>query len=611
MADKKQNNSKNDALYQWISYDLQRMKAELMKEMKISSIQLGALYDRVKADKDESSTAIAQEIRYSYKQNQNIYDGIASMVKGEISEKLNALQEKLQAIDKLETILNDLGELKYNYSQLQTSFEGVSAWTEGATPKLDQLVEKSDYLEAIYAKVADQNCELSEEECAKIANAVDEKSSVHSAQVLEAINAIPVAENVDYTRIVEEVGDKVLELLNELKATETAPVVENAPIDYEKIAGDTAGKVVESLPYPDRVDYARIEAMLANVSVSAPEVDYERLAEVVASKVVVPEIDYDRLAEAVAEKITAKGMSADVVLDDEGIAKVAEAVSEKIAVPQAEAVDYDRVAEIVEEKFSSISIVCEYQPVEEEVVEEAVEEAPVEEVAEEPVVEEAPVEEVVEEPVVEETPVVEEPVVDTAQAEAEKELAVAESVAFEEDMQGQLVDAETGLVVRLKRSFTAKLRQSEEVVKEFYSDVKNGLVSYKRINSNVSWHGDRFNYGRDTVAKINICGKTLCVYLALDPNDPELKSTVYHQKDVGNQKAYESTPFMVKVKSEAGAKKAVRLVSILAEKLGAEKEENYQEVNYVQEYAYQSTKQLYEEGFIKATKEKKVDLSNF
>lgn len=610
MADKKQNNSKNDALYQWISYDLQRMKAELMKEMKISSIQLGALYDRVKADKDDSSAAIAQEIRYSYKQNQNIYDGIASMVKGEVSEKLNAVQEKLQAIEKLETILNDLGELKYSYSQLQGAFEGVSAWTEGATPKLDQLVEKSDYLEAIYAKVADQTCELSEEECAKIANAVDEKSSVHSAQVIEAINAIPVAENVDYTRIVEEVGDKMLELLNELKATETvAEVAEYEAIDYEKIAGDTAGKVVESLPYPDRVDYARIEAMLANVTATAPEIDYDRLAEAVASKVVVsqtaPEIDYDRLAEAVAEKITMKGMSADVVLDEEGIAKVAEAVAEKIAIPQAEAVDYDRVAEIVEEKLSSISIVCEYEPVE-EVTEEVVEEAPVvEEVVEETIAE------VVEEtPAVEEAPAVEE-VVDTAQAEAEKELAVAESVAFEEDMQGQLVDAETGLVVRLKRSFTAKLRQSEEDVKAYYSDVKNSLVSYKRINSNVSWHGDRFNLGRDTIAKINICGKTLCVYLALDPNDPELKSTVYHQKDVGNQKAYESTPFMVKVKSEAGAKKAVRLVAILADKLGAEKEENFQDVNYVQEYAYQSTKQLYEEGFIKATKEKKVDLSNF
>ena len=91
-------------------------------------------------------------------------------------------------------------------------------------------------------------------------------------------------------------------------------------------------------------------------------------------------------------------------------------------------------------------------------------------------------------------------------------------------------------------------------------------------------------------------------------NDPELKQTVYHQKDVSAQKAYESTPFMVKVKSDAALKKALRLVAILAEKLGAEKDEKFEAVDYVEKFAYESTKQLFEEGYIKATKEKKVEL---
>ena len=108
---------------------------------------------------------------------------------------------------------------------------------------------------------------------------------------------------------------------------------------------------------------------------------------------------------------------------------------------------------------------------------------------------------------------------------------------------------------------------------------------------------------------MTIVGKTLILYLDLDPNDPEFKTTVYHQKDVGNQKAYESTPFMVKIKSDAALKKALRLVAALAEKLGTEKEANYEAVDYVAEFAYQTTKQLFEEGFIKATKEKKVDLN--
>ena len=152
------------------------------------------------------------------------------------------------------------------------------------------------------------------------------------------------------------------------------------------------------------------------------------------------------------------------------------------------------------------------------------------------------------------------------------------------------------------------MKQSEDKVKGYYSDIKNELTSYKRINSNVSWHGDRFNFGRDTVAKVNICGKTLCFYLALDPEDPEYKTTIYHQKNVGHQRAYESTPFMVKIKSDAAAKKALRLVGYLAEKLGTDKEETFEAVDYVEEFKYASTKELFDEGFIKVTKEKKVDL---
>lgn len=65
---------------------------------------------------------------------------------------------------------------------------------------------------------------------------------------------------------------------------------------------------------------------------------------------------------------------------------------------------------------------------------------------------------------------------------------------------------------------------------------------------------------------------------------------------------------MVKVKSDAAVKKALRLVGFLAEKIGTEKKESFETVDYVEQFAYQSTKQLFEEGFIKATKEKKVDL---
>ena len=558
----------------------------------------------------------------------------------------------------------------------------------------------------IYAIVTEINNKLvslpTEEDYNRLVEAVaaktEETAANHSRQVVDAIAALPTAENIDYNRIVEEIGDKVLDILQQVKDEETQPAEETEKIDYDRIICGSAEKVVESLPYPEKVDYERIEkafaldidaiaeAVAAKIAIpaapaapefnyesladmvaarivapAAPEVDYERLADMVAARIAAPEVDYERLSDLVIEKMTAgTEQTCEVMLDEDGINEIANKVADKIVPAESidydkvcqaaqaaqilpDPVDYDRIAEIVEDKLNSeeptydlvideegiaalakgvseelcqFCVPCEAceEPTE-EAVEEVVEEAPVEEaVVEEEVIEEPAVEEVAEEPAVEEAPA-EEAVAEEAPAEeavAEEAPAVEELAATEvvyQEVGDDLVDAETGLVIRLKRSFTAKMKQSDEKVKGYYSDIKNELTSYKKVNSNVSWHGDRFNFGRDTVAKINICGKTLCFYVALDPNDPEYKTTVYHQKDVGGQKAYESTPFMVKIKSDAAAKKALRLVGYLAEKLGMEKEESFEAVDYAGEFAYASTKQLFDEGFIKATKEKKVDLN--
>lgn len=820
------NQDKIDVLYQWLSYELQQTKDALLTELKMSSAQIGSLYGELKSENDASSKAVAQEIRYSYKQNQTIYDGLSSMLTKEVGERLNSVDEKLGAISEIQTLLNEIDELKHCYMELLGDTRALNdAVANDVTPKLDDIAQKQavldqleETLNAINAKI--EEFRLSEEDLQKLAETISEQTeksvSEHSEQVLNAVGAI---ENVDYTRIAEDVGDKLIEILNEIKSEEVpvAEVVETEAekIDYDRIIYGAAEKVVESLPATEKIDYSRIESAMPTLDIDAlaetvaskiavpaapeaPEVDYERLADLVSTRITVPEapaapeVDYDRLADLVGERITVpeapaapevdynhladlvgerviipevevnyerladlvsariavpaapaapevdyerladlvsarisvpaapaapevdyerlaqlvmEKMASDteqtceVMLDDAGIEEIATKVAGKISTPESidydkvcqaaqaaqilpDPVDYDRIAEIVEDKLANedstydlvmdeeglnaiakgvsqeIQQLCSIVSVPEETTEEVVEETPVEEVIEETlveetveepveaVVEETPVEEMVEEPVeevveeiaveevVEETPVeetveeapVEEAVEETpveevveapveeapvevesaADASVEEELATTAVPMFDETG-NELVDAESGLVIRLKRSFTAKMKQSDEKVKGYYSDIKNELTSYKKINSNVSWHGDRFNYGRETVAKININGKTLCFYVALDPNDPQLKTTIYHQKDVGAQKAYENTPFMVKIKSDAAVKKALRLVGVLAEKLGTDKEENFEAVDYVEEFSYQSTKQLYEDGYIKATKEKKVN----
>ena len=543
MADKNQqqvatpkqaDTSKVDALYSWLSYDLQKLKKELLNEVKTSATQTSE-------SATNASKMVTQEIKYSYIQNQTIYDGLASLISEDVDSRKQTMDELKKAIDDmLPQYQATAQELKYSFTQQQAIYDSI----------MDK-VKKLEDLDAILAELDRKSAEiLSIVEDADykalidtLAEKTEESVATHSKEVLDAVAAIPVAENVDYTRIVDEVGDRVLELLGDVMQSADEKV--DTKIDYDKVIYGTAEKVVESLPVAEKVDYARIEEMIAK----STAIDYDKLATLIAEKMA-------------ANKEEAEEVTYDFVIDEDGIDSIAERVAEKL---QGQVF----VAAPVEE------------PVQEE-AEEVVEEPAVEEVAEEPAQEE--VEEVAE------------------------EIAPAVEPTYNE-VEGELVDADTGLVVRLKKSFTAKMKQSEDSVKGYYSAIKNALKSYKRINSNVSWHGDRFNLGRDTVAKMNICGKTLCLYLALNPEDEELKQTVYHQKNVGAQKAYESTPFMVKVKSEGAMKKAVRLVGILAEKLEAQKEDAFVETDYSAEFEYATTKQLLDDGFIKLTKEKKVDLN--
>ncbi len=712
MSDRKQvETSKIDALYSWISYDLQKMKGELMNEMKYSSVQMGSLYQEIKSDKDKSSQAISQEIRYSYKQNQTIYDGLAKMLTEEVGARLNAMDEKVgnlentqaaiqqavaDVISKMDEVTSNVSdsvkehvdkvlpqmeeavnEIKYSYVQQQAIYDGLStliqsevvARLDDAAAKLAMLEQIDATLNALQERLAEAIALYEENDYKAVIESVAEKTeesvAEHSRQVLEAVAAIPVAENVDYTRIVDEVGDKVLDLLGEIILPEPEEETE-AKVDYDRIVYGTAEKVVESLPYPEKVDYRRIddsfakaagsvqaqiseealnaavatmvekamasidmEALAQSVAdkvkvpeVKAPEIDYELLADMVAQRISIPEapeapeVDYDRLADLVAAKLAAsedeEEQTFDVVLDEAGIEQIAAKVSESLVRP--EITDYDRIAAIVEDKLNEKPCA---QPTYEFVVDEEGVQAIAKSVADElcavcancgvceqPAVAEESAVEAVEEPVAQ---VAEETVEELAVAQLPLEEVVEETV--EEDNKPKLVDVSNALVERLNKSFTAKLKQSGDKVKKYYSVIKNALVKYDRINSNISWNGDRFNYGRNTVAKMLIRGKTLCLLLDLDTESEKYPVDTYHQKNVGDQKAHEGTPFMVKITSDLASRKAVRLVDALAEEKGAVKDEKFETVDYVQEFAYEDDDALIEAGHIKKTMEKKVDFN--
>ena len=171
-------------------------------------------------------------------------------------------------------------------------------------------------------------------------------------------------------------------------------------------------------------------------------------------------------------------------------------------------------------------------------------------VPEEPVQEEQPEEQPVEEPMVE--------VNEEAEDEKEEESVVS------------IVNAETGELefFRYNRSFTSRLIQANEEVESRYERIKNHILSHKDVKNRVSWAHESFRKGRDTLVILAFKGRTLNVYLALDPQ--EFADSKYRFIDASNIKKFEDTPLRLKIKNNLNEKYALELIDILMEKKGLE-----------------------------------------
>lgn len=125
--------------------------------------------------------------------------------------------------------------------------------------------------------------------------------------------------------------------------------------------------------------------------------------------------------------------------------------------------------------------------------------------------------------------------------------------------------------LRYDRSFTAKLLLSEQAVKNYYALIVGEILSYEKVRARTGWSGVGFFVGKKAFARVNISGKTLCLYLAARLEDvSSLKYKAFH---AGEKKKYEKTPSAFKIKSEGGARHAVRQIQKLAEEFSLVKKE--------------------------------------
>ena len=150
--------------------------------------------------------------------------------------------------------------------------------------------------------------------------------------------------------------------------------------------------------------------------------------------------------------------------------------------------------------------------------------------------------------------------------------------------------------IKYSRSFISNIIQGDEMIKEYYSDLKNHILSYEGVKSRLSWKFDSYNRGRDQLFKIKLRGKTICMYCALDPN--EFDKAKYHH-DAIDAKIFADVPMLVKIKSNLGLKKAKELVDIVMAKFEIELNPKAKFVDYVAENPYEETEALIQKGLIK------------
>jgi predicted transport protein len=119
--------------------------------------------------------------------------------------------------------------------------------------------------------------------------------------------------------------------------------------------------------------------------------------------------------------------------------------------------------------------------------------------------------------------------------------------------------------VRYIYSFFARLSQSDDVLKNRYIIIKNELMSYG-MKPSMAWGAESFRYGRKTLAKMTIRGKTLNLFLALNTDD--YKDTKYIYEDVGDMTKYKNVPMRNKIRSDRAVKWAKELIADLAKIYG-------------------------------------------
>ena len=409
-------------------------------------------------------------------------------------------------------------------------------------------------------------------------------------------------ERAETRRIVEEYK-------NEKQAEAIAQAIVKASNKEEKVSTPTVTQAVEGRKeetkiYPSPVIFA--------MPTSVKE-EGEKLQEV-KEKPVAPKKEKKGLTEDQVKEIIASEIREalkDLVIKHERVvekqvevkvpAKEETHVEEKPVVEEAKPVEETPAPEtpVETETVVETNPLVETTPIEEEKPVETAEVKETTETVSEPVVEEPVVEETPAEPVVEETKeetltteeVKEEEKAEETAPVTEEAAPVNEEPVVEETPAPETPVVETPIVTPTEQTekpkiiripFTTRMLEADDELKAAYNHIKSLLKSYG-LNNRVANGGDSFRLHRVTYCKITVAGKSLKLYLALNPQD--YVDTTYPIKDASSKNMYKETPLVFKVRSGLSLRRADELIRDCMDKHGLEQIDQVQDHDWASELA--------------------------
>ena len=138
-----------------------------------------------------------------------------------------------------------------------------------------------------------------------------------------------------------------------------------------------------------------------------------------------------------------------------------------------------------------------------------------------------------------------------------------EEERYEEEMAENYFDESLGEatpeMIAEFNAFELKMLDASNLQKYLYCEVKNELMSYRKVKSKTTVSGDVFRQGGYLLAKITLNGGKLRLHLALNPDEYNVRK--YGHYDLSAVRAYSNIPTTLDLDATSMLKYAKLLIS--------------------------------------------------